>query len=417
MYGAAMAEIDGERLLASLHQLRTFGASGHGVVRQSFSNVDMAARRWLRDEMQAAGLEATIDGVGNVVGRSPNPGPALIIGSHSDTQPKGGWLDGALGVMYAIEVARALRDDPATADLAVDVVAWADEEGTYTTFLGSNSFVGDLTEAMMHDANADGESVAQAIERVGVADIPRARLDPDRHMAYLEPHIEQGPHLEDAGLRIGVVTSIVGIRSTRVEFVGEQNHAGSTPMARRKDAGATLFAYAVAMRQRLMAVAGPVSVWNIGNARLLPGGESIIPGRAELVVQFRDPSEAVLDAMEAAIVAVASEINEAGPVEVSVWQQRHREAPADMDSDLRRHLATAAQSRVPGEWVDMPSAAVHDAMVMSHHLASAMLFIPSVGGVSHDFSEDSAELDIVTGCQVVADAAVSILTEHRRSDG
>jgi N-carbamoyl-L-amino-acid hydrolase len=404
-----MAEIDGERLLAGLRTLRSFGASGDGVVRQTFTDHDMAARRWLRDEMIAAGLLATIDGVGNVVGRSPNPGPALIIGSHSDTQPRGGWLDGAMGVMYAIEIVRALGEDPATADLAIDAVAWSDEEGTYTSFLGSNSFCGDLTAEALNDANAEGETVAGAIERVGLADTPRLHLDLDRHVAYVEPHIEQGPHLEDAGLRIGVVTSIVGIRSMRVTFVGEQNHAGSTPMDRRKDAGVALFAYAVAMRERLMTVAEPASVWNIGNARLLPGGESIIPGAADLVVQFRDASERVLDAMEAAIVAVATEADEAGPVAVTVELQRHREAPADMDPDLRRHLVAAAERRVPGEWVEMPSAAVHDAMVMSHHLPSAMLFIPSIGGVSHDFSEDSNELDIVTGCQVLADAAASIL--------
>ena len=407
-----MAEIDGPRLLAGLHRLRSFGATGTGVVRQSFSDVDMEARRWLRDEMAAAGLVASIDGVGNVVGRSPNPGPALILGSHSDTQPNGGWLDGAMGVMYALEVARALGEDPETADLAVDAVAWVDEEGTYTSFLGSNTFVGDLTDDTLQHANADGETVSRAIERVGLAETPRWRLEPDRHAAYLEAHIEQGPHLEESGLRIGVVTSIVGIRSMRVEFVGEQNHAGSTPMARRKDAGAALFAYAVAMRERLMEVAGPVSVWNIGNARLLPGGESIIPGAADLVVQFRDPSEDVLDAMEAAIVEVATEMNEAGPVEVTVAPQRHREAPADMDPSLRRHLAAAAEDRVPGEWVDMPSAAAHDAMIVSQHLPCAMLFIPSIGGVSHDFSEDSTELDIVTGCQVMADAAVSILAER-----
>ena len=349
-----------------------------------------------------------------MVGRSPNPGPALLIGSHSDTQPRGGWLDGAMGVMYAIEIARALGEDPATADLAIDAVAWSDEEGTYTSFLGSNSFVGDLTSSALQDANADGETVAEAIERVGLADTPRQRLDPNRHVAYLEPHIEQGPHLEDAGLAVGVVTSIVGIRSMRVTFAGEQNHAGSTPMDRRKDAGAAMFAYAVAMRERLLTVAGPTSVWNIGNARLMPGGESIIPGAAELVVQFRDPSEQVLDVMEAAIVAVADEHDAAGPVEITVTLQRQPEAPVDMDPDLRRHLGVAAEHRVPGEWVEMPSAAVHDAMVVSRHLPCAMLFIPSIGGVSHDFSEDSSELDIVTGCQVLADAAVSILNEVTR---
>jgi N-carbamoyl-L-amino-acid hydrolase len=413
LYDSAMAEIDGPRLIAGLQMLRSFGASGAGVVRQTFTDPDMAARRWLREEMEAIGLDATIDGVGNVVGLSRNVGPAVLIGSHSDTQPRGGWLDGAMGVMCAIEIARALGEHAATAGLAVDVVALSDEEGTYTSFLGSNSLVGDLTDDKLQDAEAGGETVAEALARVGLRGVARGALDRTRHVAFLEPHIEQGPHLEDAGKRIGVVTAIVGIRSMRVTLIGEQNHAGSTPMSRRKDAGAAMFAYAVTMRERLTAVAGPVSVWNIGNAHLLPGGESIIPGRAELVVQFRDPSEVVLDAMEGAIVAAADEIRESWPVEVTVAHERQPEAPVDMDAHLRRHLAAAAEQRVPGEWVEMPSAAVHDAMVMSHHLPSAMLFIPSIGGVSHDFSEDSSELDIVTGCQVLADAVVAILEEHR----
>ncbi|HSH11410.1 MAG TPA: hydantoinase/carbamoylase family amidase [Ilumatobacter sp.] len=408
-----MVQIDAARLMASLQSLRSFGASGTGVVRQTFSDDDMAARHWLVDQMQAAGLDASIDGAGNVVGMSRNPGPAVIVGSHSDTQPRGGWLDGAMGVMYAIEIARALGDDPATAHLAVDVVAWSDEEGTYTSFLGSNSFVGQLTDEILQHTEAGGETVAEALERVGLSGVERARFDPGRHIAFLEPHIEQGPHLDDSGKRIGVVTSIVGIRSMRVTLIGEQNHAGSTPMARRKDAGAAMFAFAVAMRERLMAAAGPVSVWNIGNARLVPGGESIVPGRAELVVQFRDPSEAVLDAMQAAIMEAADETRRQWPVEVTVAPQRQPESPADMDPALRRQLCDAAERRVPGEWVEMPSAAVHDAMIMSYHVPSAMLFIPSIGGVSHDFSENSTELDIVTGCQVLADAVVSVLNEHR----
>ncbi|MCH1434483.1 MAG: M28 family peptidase, partial [Acidimicrobiales bacterium] len=126
-----MVEIDGDRLLASLRELRTYGATGTGVVRPTYSDVDMAARRWLVEQMADAGLDAHIDGIGNAIGWSPNPGPAVVLGSHSDTQPEGGWLDGAMGVMYAIEVARTLLADPATAHLAVDVGAWADEEGTY----------------------------------------------------------------------------------------------------------------------------------------------------------------------------------------------------------------------------------------------------------------------------------------------
>lgn len=406
-----MVQIDGDRLLASLSELRSFGAEGTGVVRPMFSDIDLESRRWLVEQMEAAGLDAVIDGVGTVIGRSRHDGPALVLGSHSDTQPEGGWLDGAMGVMYGIEVARSLREDPSTAHLAVDVAAWADEEGTYSSCLGSRSFVGTLADDDLGDENADGETVAQALARHDLGERPRARLDTDRHVGYLEAHIEQGPHLEASGKRVGVVTSIVGIRAMQITFIGEQNHAGSTPMHMRKDAGVAMFDFGVRLRERLKVLAGPTTVWTIGNCRLLPGGESIIPGEAWCGVQFRDPSEAVMDAFQTAIGELAAEMTAQGPVEVSAELRRKAMAPVAMDPGLRSHLADAAEATVPGEWVEMPSAAIHDANVLSEHLPSAMLFIPSIGGVSHDFAEDSTHLDIVTGCQVFATAAASILRE------
>ena len=355
-----MTRIDGERLLADLHTLRSFGAQGSGVVRPTFSEPDLTARRWLRQRMDEAGLVAEIDGVGNVVGRSPNPGPALLVGSHSDTQPTGGWLDGALGVIYGLEVARALASDPATAHLAVDAVAWTDEEATYTSCLGSRSYVGDLPPAVLDHTNAAGETVAEAITRCGLDDVARLRLDRERTIGYLEAHIEQGPHLEDAGLRVGVVTSIVGIRALDVRFTGEQNHAGTTPMDRRRDAGVVLFDYGARLQERVAAVAGPVTVWTVGTARLEPGAASIIPGRADLQIQFRDPSEAVLDEVEAALTALATEIAGEAGVEVAVARLRQPIAPTAMDPTLRRHLGDAAEAVTPGQWTEMPSAAGHD---------------------------------------------------------
>ena len=166
-----MPAINPERLLSDLQTLRTYGANGNGVVRPSFSDVDMASREWLRGRMAEAGLDASIDGVGNVIGRSRNPGPALLVGSHSDTQPRGGWLDGALGVIYGLEVARALAEDEGTRHLAVDAVAWIDEESTYYSCLGSRAFCGELDREDFDDhCNAEGESVTAAIERVGLAE-------------------------------------------------------------------------------------------------------------------------------------------------------------------------------------------------------------------------------------------------------
>jgi len=405
-----MPTINPERLLDMLKMLRTFGAVGTGVVRPSLSPVDMEARRWLRARMLEAGLDAWIDGVGNVIGQSRNHGKALLIGSHSDTQPKGGWLDGALGVIYGIEIVRAFAGDPATRALPVDAVAWVDEESTYLGCLGSRSFCGVLTQdAIAAATNAEGHRLTEAIKAAALEGIPPARLEPERYVGYLEGHIEQGPYLEAEGNKIGVVTSIVGIRGCRIHFRGQQNHAGTTPMPRRKDAGVALIDFAYTLRQAFQAIAGPKTVWTIGRVSFSPGAPSIIPGEAEMILQYRDPSETLLDRFEQTVHALAATANRAGLVEVTVMPNRTPIKPTIMDAGLQQHIAAAAERHAPGAWVHMPSAAGHDPMVLSDHLPCAMLFVPSRGGISHDFAEDTDEADIVLGCQVLADAAASIL--------
>ena len=221
-----MIEIDPQRLMADLRKLATFGAVGTGVYRPAFSEADIAARRWLEARMREAGLEAEIDRYGNVYGRSPAASKAVLIGSHTDSVPKGGWLDGALGVIYGLEIARASLERASGA--AVDVISFQDEEGRYMPLLGAKSFCGMLR---------DDDPALAAIGASRFSTAP-ARLDPARHRAYLEAHIEQGPKLEAARRRIGVVTGIVGIRRVRVTAHGQADHAGTTPMAMRKDAAA-----------------------------------------------------------------------------------------------------------------------------------------------------------------------------------
>ena len=407
-----MPAIDPDRLLADLHALRRFGACGNGVVRPSFSETDMAARRWLAGRMGEAGLEARIDGVGNVVGRSPNAGRALLMGSHSDTQPRGGWLDGALGVIYALEVARALAGNAATRHLPLDIGSWMDEEGTYLGFLGSISFTGLLPDADLRGAaNLEGVTVGQAIAAAGLSDEAPARLEPARHAAYLEAHIEQGPTLEAEGRRIGVVSAIVGSRTLWLGFTGQQNHAGTTPMPLRKDAGAALLDFAQEAKARLARLAGERTVFTVGRVTFDPGADSIIPGRAEMSLQFRDPLESRLDEMEAAVRALVADYDERGPVSVRVEPSSSNTEGATMDEGLRAHIAAAAERHAPSAWLHMPSGAGHDAQVFARRVPAAMLFIPSIGGVSHDFAEDTAESDIVLGCQVLATAAAGILNE------
>ncbi|MDP6564048.1 MAG: M20 family metallo-hydrolase [Alphaproteobacteria bacterium] len=405
-----MPKIDAQRLLADLRHLRSIGAQGIGVVRPALSAADMEARRWLRGRYQAAGLAATIDGVGNLLGRSPNPGPGLLIGSHSDTQPTGGWLDGALGVIYGLEVVRALAEDPETQHLCVDAVSWQDEESRFFGCLGSRSFCG-LMPAEVEEGlrDKDGVALGEAIAEAGLRDTPRLSVERERYLGFLEAHIEQGPHLEDDGQKIGVVSTIVGLRGTVFTFTGQQNHAGTTMMEGRKDAATALYALAHAINQEFPKAAGPRSVWTMGRAVVAPGAPSIVPGHAELELQFRDASDEVLDAMQAVADRLVAEVNAQGGASVEARPSRVQIAPAHMDPGFQEHLAAAAERHAPGQSVAMPSGAFHDAGIVCGVMPCGMLFIPSIGGISHDFAEDSHDDDIVLGCQVLADAAASIL--------
>ena len=408
-----MPSIDPDRLLSDLRALRGIGAQGRGVVRPAFSTADMEARRWLKRCYEEAGLEAAIDGVGNVFGRSRHAGKALLLGSHSDTQPTGGWLDGALGVIYALEVVRALAADDATRALAVDAVSFQDEESRFVGCLGSRSLIGALTPELEQGAvDRDGVTLAGALGEAGLANAPRLRLARERYAGFVEAHIEQGPHLEDAGRRIGVVTGIVGLRAIRFVFRGQQNHAGTTMMARRRDATTALYELAYRVNQEFPKAAAERSVWTMGRLRIEPNATSIVPGYAELDLQFRDASEAPLEAFEAIVVRLVAEMNARGGVSIEAIPARAPIAPTRMDPGLQAHIETAAERHAPGKWQRMPSGAFHDAGVISACIRSAMLFIPSIGGISHDFAEDSRDEDIVLGCQVLADAAASILARE-----
>lgn len=412
-----MPSIDADRLLADLKELRSIGTVENGVVRPALSDKDMEARRWLAGKFESAGLTASIDGVGNVYGRSPKPGPALLIGSHSDTQPRGGWLDGALGVIYGLEIARAMAEDPATSGLAVDVVSWQDEEGTYMSCFGSRSWCGTLDPAAEKAARngSAGLSLTEAIAQAGLTDVPRQTIEPDRYLGYLEAHIEQGAYLEEGGLNIGVVTGIVAIRAMRFRFWGEQNHAGTTTMKRRKDAATALFEVAHRVNQEFPKVAGERTVWTMGRVAVQPGAPSIVPGYAELDLQFRDTDETILDRFEELAAAIAQDVGGRGRIRVEVERTRTPIKASFMDSGFQKHIAGAAEATAPGKWLSMPSAAGHDPMIVCEKLPCAMLFIPSIGGISHDFAEDSHESDIVLGCRVLADAAASILQERRNA--
>jgi len=393
--------IDGERLLGDLYALRKIGEYRTGVHRPTYSPEDVASRHWLAARMTEAGLAPEIDGIGNVIGRAPGDTPKLLLGSHVETQPHAGWLDGALGVIYGLEVARALGG-------GIDVAAWADEEGHFGSFIGSRSFCGLLDEAEIDGCrNRDGTSLRDALAAAGFAGRPRAMVDPARYRGYLEAHIEQGAELEDTGRRIGIVTAIVGSHRFRILFEGEQNHAGTTRMAIRKDAGVALVRLASAIDRRFPEVAGPRTVWTTGRILLDPGAPSIVPGRAEMLFQFRDTDPALLARLEGELEALVAEATR-GPCTVTI-AERGRSVPQRMDGGFQDALERAAERHAPGQHVRMPSGAGHDAQILAERMQSAMLFVPSIGGISHHYAENTSDADIVLGCQVLCDAAAEIL--------
>ncbi len=400
--------------MQDLQHLRNIGAFGSGVIRPAFSPADMEARLWLCNRMSEAGLEASIDGMGNVLGRSRNPGKKILLGSHTDTQPQGGWLDGALGVIYGIEVARACAETPETAHYGIDVASWSDEEGTYMGILGSSSFCGTLNHDDFNKAvdHLTGVSLQQAIRAAGLAGIPPFRLDKSNYLAYLEAHIEQGPHLEAQELLLGVVTAIVGLRTFKLSFTGEQNHAGTTPMAYRKDAANALIKLAHALDLEFSSLAHPHTVWTIGHIRLDPGSHSVVPGRAEMLLQFRDTDEALLDKLQDKASSLVQRFCEQGPVAVQLEPVYPHQKSALMSDKVQTCLAAAAQLHAPGRWTSMPSGASHDAQALASHLPTGMLFIPSIRGISHSILEDSKEEDIIRGCRALASATAAILKER-----
>ena len=397
-----MPNIDGQRLLNDLYTLRKMGEYKTGVHRPTFSPEDVQSRHWLAGRLTEAGLTASIDGIGNVHGRCPAPGLKLLMGSHLETQNHAGWLDGAMGVLYGLEVARALGQ-------GIDVTAFADEEGHFGSFIGARSFCGALTEAEMDTLGNrnTGQSLRDALAQAGFAGRPRLEVDPSRYRGYIEAHIEQGAELEDLGLKIGVVTAIVGSRRFRIVVDGVQNHAGTTRMSIRKDAGVALARLSVAIHDLFPKIAGPRTVWTMGRVILEPNQPSIVPGRAECLFQFRDTDPAVLDRLDAAFAQLVAEANE-GPCRVTV-AERSQTVPAAMSPAFQDALDKAAETHAPGLHQRMPSGAGHDAQIVSTRIPAAMLFVPSIGGISHHWSENTADEDIVLGCQVVADAAAAIL--------
>lgn len=407
--GGRRSPVDGTRVLADLNTLRRIGAYKTGVHKPTFSEPHLRSLQWLAGQLTEAGLTATIDGIGNVIGTAGKSGPKLLAGSHLESQNFAGWLDGPLGVVYALEAARVINSDPGVKG-AIEVAAWCDEEGHFGHFLGSRSYVGGVTEAEIDAARdrTDGRPMREALLDAGLAGRPRMTAEPGRHIGYLEAHIEQGETLESSGLAIGVVTSIVGIWQYRISFTGEQNHAGTTRMSVRKDAGLALARFCVDIDDRFPGLCGPRTVWTTGRITLDPGAPSIIPGGAEMLFQIRDDDPNVVARLEDLLRTMAAEVAAQGRCNVKLERLRTG-VPAMMDATFQHAIETASAALVSGKSIRMPSGAGHDAQILATIMPAGMLFVPSIGGISHHWSENTGDADIIAGAQVFVETCRRLL--------
>ncbi len=405
---AATIRISRPRLLARIAALARFGAlPGGGVTRPCWSPSHEAARAWLLDEMRGAGLAAWVDPAGNVFGALgveailPDA-PVVLTGSHIDTVPEGGILDGALGVLAGLEALQAIREGDGAHRRPLAVAAWSDEEGRYGSLFGSRAFTGRLDVArILEMAAVDGERLADAMARAGfdAARASEARAAPGAVAAYVELHIEQGPKLEEARIPIGVVDSIVGIRRTRLAFIGQADHAGTTPMARRRDAFLAAADYALRARALVVADGGARAVTNVGVVRVHPGVSNIVPGRAELVHEMRGPDARGLERLARRCAALARAVARARRIAVEVVPMSAT-PPAPCAERVQRAVEAAAKGlRLRSR--RLYSAAGHDAQNLAAVTDAGMIFIPSRGGRSHRVDEMSDPAAIERGANVL----------------
>jgi hydantoinase/carbamoylase family amidase len=393
-------------LAADLEEAARIGADGGGVSRFAWTPELARANDWLVGRLQELGLETEIDPAGNVLGRwDEGEGTAVLVGSHLDTVPRGGRYDGALGVLAAIEVVRTLKREGVSLRRPLWIVSFNDEEGSrfQTGMLGSRAFIGDLDP---EDWRRRGVADAMAaggfdFERLGEAKAV------DRVGAYLELHIEQGPVLEQEGLDLGIVSGIAGLLGFRVRLTGEANHAGTTPMASRRDALAG--AARIVLELRDEARSGADMTANVGILTVAPGGFNVIPGTAEFTIDARAGDADGFLRAEKFVRDTLERVAAEEQLELEV-NETHRKPPTPLDPELQDLLARAAAAE--GAIArSMPSGAGHDAMVLAKHVPAAMLFVPSQAGISHSPDEYTSPEQCELGARVLARAVRTLVAE------
>jgi len=399
--GGAAPRVNGERLNAHLAALSEFGKNPFGgVSRVAYSDFDRQGREYAMRLMREAGLTVTVDVAGNIWGRRAGSDPArkpIVFGSHIDSVPEGGNFDGPVGSLGAIEVAQSLGEQRVSTKHPLDVVIFQNEEGGT---VGSRALTGEVHDSDLALKTQSGKTIREGIAFVGgdVARLASARRSPGDFAAYVELHIEQGGNLDREKLDIGVVEGIVGIAQYEVTMTGFQNHAGTTAMADRKDAMLAAARFTDMVNRVVTSVPGR-QVGTVGRIQAFPGAPNVVPGKVVCTLEVRD-----LDAKKAAMLVErikreAAAIGEATGTTFA-YTDLHHSTPALCDPRVQQTVEGAARG-LSLTTKYLPSGAGHDAQHMAKLCPSGMIFIPSVGGISHSPREFSHAKDITNGANVL----------------
>jgi beta-ureidopropionase / N-carbamoyl-L-amino-acid hydrolase len=404
--GPVPLRVNGARLNAWLAAFDGIGRTAGGINRVAYSDADLAGRAFTLDLFRDAGLAPRIDAAGNIVGRLEGADPSLspiLIGSHVDSVTDGGNFDGPLGSFAAIEAARSLREQTVRLRHPLEVVVWSNEEGGT---IGSKLAVGDLEGVNLDSVARSGRTLREGIGLVGgnVERLAEAVRPKGSVACYIELHIEQGGSLEQAGLRIGVVEGIVGLRWIDVTIDGFANHAGTTPMGQRRDAMLAAARFTVAVNDAIRGEPGR-QVATVGRLVAVPNTRNVIPGQVVLSIDLRDLDPATLSRFAARFEQLGREIGAATGTTFS-FAEAVSSAPALADPRVMDRIDASAASLGLSRR-RMPSGAGHDAQEVARIAPMGMIFVPSVGGISHSPREFTKAEDVVNGADVLLNAVVA----------
>jgi hydantoinase/carbamoylase family amidase len=392
-----------------LQELATYGARGDAVRRLAWTDEHRAALDWWKERLERSGLEVELDPAGNLIGRwQVGEGRAVALGSHIDSGPNAGRYDGTLGVLGALAAVDLLRESGVQPRRPIWVISFMDEEGVRfgVSMMGSRAFTGDDVTELLECRDDDGVSIADEMRRWGLDPTATSGADRiDQIGAYLELHIEQGPVLEQEGLELGIVESIVGMIQANIRLVGEANHAGTTPMHLRHDALMGMARIALALREQAVARSATLT---IGKAEVEPGAFTVIPGACEFSVDFRVGSPSEFDGLRALVSEVVEHVAADEGLEGEVTFS-DADPPVELDATIVTGFESAAAD-LGVRHRRMPSGAGHDAMLIARHVPTGMLFVPSRGGISHSPAEFTDPRHCELGVQALARTLEALVT-------